>query len=63
MQVAAMESRVLREHCGLVTIKTVPFYKEKMQPNSRLPKLEPLPSALLNKQTGAGGGGALVWVL
>lgn len=34
-----------------------------MQPNSRFPKLEPLPSALLDKQTGAGGGGALVRVL
>lgn len=29
MQVAAKGSRVLREHCGLITIKTVPFTKRK----------------------------------
>lgn len=39
--------RVIQPHYNK---KLCLFYKEKMQPSSRFPKLEPLPSALLDKQ-------------
>lgn len=38
--------------------KNCAFYKEKMQPSSRSPKLEPLPSALPDRQTGGWRRGA-----
>lgn len=46
--------RAVRPHYN----KNRAFYKEKMQLSSRFPKLEPLPSALLDKQTGRWRRGA-----
>lgn len=45
---------IIGEQCSIIKIKTVPFKKKKNANVQQIPKLEPFPSALLDKYKGGG---------